>query len=190
MLPLQDLCPCCFLCLENSSSRYAVFPESYELASSSPLISLKCHLLSGDFSHALFKIAIHPAKSWSLSLHSTYYHLTYYMFNFFICSLCLKRKYKLIERRYLCLFGSLLCSSHLEKYLALINIGKWINKWPPPKKNRFLKHLKFSHMQEFCIHYWLCPSQTKDLFSFLKYIFRWMLLLHSQFKNSLTMNQY
>lgn len=107
-------------------------------ASSFPLIFLKCHLLSGDFSHALFKIAIQLPKSWSLSFHSTCYHLTYYMFNFFICSLCLKRKYKQIERRYLCLLGSLLCSCHLEKYLTLINIGKWINKWPPlpyPHKN-------------------------------------------------------
>lgn len=70
----------------NSSFRDAVSYKSYTACL---FISFdfffKFHLLSEDFPHALVKMAIPPPKPWSSSLHSTCYHLKYYMFNFFIC---------------------------------------------------------------------------------------------------------
>ena len=77
-----------------------------QLASSSSLIFLKCHL-SEEFPHALFKTAIPPQSPDPF----TPLHLlpSDILFLTSLSCLSLQLKYKLTERRYLCLFHSLLC---------------------------------------------------------------------------------
>lgn len=107
MLPSQGLCTCCSF-VWNTLFPDKLFRQRATQLASSSLIFLKCHL-SEDFSHALFKIAV-PLQSPDPF---TPLHLlpSDILFLTSLSCLSLQLKYKLTERRYLCLFlfHSLLC---------------------------------------------------------------------------------